>query len=410
MEWYVYVSWALIVTQVLFSLLTLKNYWFALTKYERERREYAPRVALIVPCRDLDADFEQNISSFYRQDYEDYTLWFVVGDAQDAAYSALCKLKDRLTGDTRAKDVRVLVSGPGQTCSQKVHNLLYAYRQIPDDTDSAGSPQVEVLAFADSDICVRPTWLRHLVHPLRLESRGAASGYRWFVPKANNFATLALSAMNAKIAQLLGNTSFNHAWGGSMVIKVQTFRELGIDKIWQKAVSDDLSLSCAVKDAHKKVEFVPGCIVASYEATTWAKLFEFARRQFVITKVTAPQTWCFGLFSSAYAVLGLWGGAAMAVYAAVKHHPDVYLFTAVPVLFFAAQLTRAILRQSMASKLLKEDWPRMKVAAIADVALFWLWSPLMLAFIVSSAFGRTIRWRGIRYKLLGPTETIVLGP
>jgi hypothetical protein len=29
--------------------------------------------------------------------------------------------------------------------------------------------------------------------------------------------------------------------------------------------------------------------------------------------------------------------------------------------------------------------------------------------IISSAFGRIIRWRGIRYKLLSPTETIVLG-
>ena len=31
-------------------------------------------------------------------------------------------------------------------------------------------------------------------------------------------------------------------------------------------------------------------------------------------------------------------------------------------------------------------------------------------YIVSSAFGRTIVWRNIRYKLLGPTEIIVEGP
>ena len=152
-----------------------------------------------------------------------------------------------------------------RTCSQKIHNLLYAYRQIPDD--------IEVLAFADSDICVRPDWLSHLVHRLRLDRTGATTGYRWYVPKKNNFATLALVATNAKIAQLLGNTIFNHAWGGSMAIKVQTFRELGIDKIWQKAVSDDLSLSCAVKDAHKKVEFVPGCLVATLGIDHLGKVF-----------------------------------------------------------------------------------------------------------------------------------------
>ena len=401
MDWYIYVGWMLIISQVVFSLLPLRNYRYALARHNRKRFHYAPRVALIIPCRDLDTNFEQNISSFYKLDYENYVLLFVVGDQRDPAYGVLRELKGRLSGIAKAKEVRVLVAGTGQTCSQKIKNQLYAYHQIPDN--------IEVLAFADSDICVRPDWLGHLVYRLRKERIGVTSGYRWFVPEKNNFPTLALVAINAKIAQLLGNTPFNHAWGGSMAIKVQTFRELGIEAIWQKAVSDDLSLSCAVKDAHKKVEFAPGCLVATCESTSWAKLFEFGRRQFVITKVAAPQTWCFGLISSVYSVFGLWGGMALAIYAAVKNNPHILLFTAVPVLFFAGQFSRAILRQSMARKLLAEDWPKLRVAAIVDIALFWLWSPLMLALILSSAFGRTIRWRGIRYKLLSPTETIVLG-
>jgi ceramide glucosyltransferase len=402
MDWYVYVAWMLIVSQVLFSTLPLKNYFFALAKYKKNRRRDSSRVALIIPCKNLDADFEQNIASFYTQDYGNYLLWFVVEDKTDPAYEPLCRLKDKLAGSTNARDVRVFVSGAGQECSQKIHNLLYAYHQLPGD--------VEVLAFADSDIRVKPTWLCHLIYPLRLvERRGATTGYRWFIPKTNNIATLALSAINAKIAQLMGNTPFNHAWGGSMAIQVQTFRELGIEKLWQKAVSDDLSLSCAVKNAHKKVEFVPGCLVATSESATWAKLFEFGRRQFVITKVYAPQTWCFGLFSGAYSVFGLWGGAALAIYAGITQNPHIWLFAAVPILFFIAQLTRAILRQCMASKLLAEDWPRLEIAAIADITLFWLWSPLMLILILSSAFGRTICWRGIRYKLISKTETIILG-
>jgi cellulose synthase/poly-beta-1,6-N-acetylglucosamine synthase-like glycosyltransferase len=402
MDWYVYVAWMLIVLQVLFSTLTLKNYLFALAKYRRNKRHYTPRTALIIPCKNLDENFEQNIASFYGQDYGNYLLWFVVEDKADPAYEPLCKLKDKLAGSTNAMDVRVLVAGAGQECSQKIHNLLYAYHQVPGD--------VEVLAFADSDICVKPTWLHYLVYPLRHpETRGAATGYRWLVPETNNLATLALSAVNAKIAQLLGNTPFNHAWGGSMAIRVQLFRELGIEKLWQKALSDDYSLSCAVKDANKKVEFVPGCLVATSESTTWAKLFEFGRRQFVITKVYAPQTWSFGLFSSVYSVFGLWAGTALAIYARITQNHHICIFTAVPVLFFIAQLTRAILRQSMASKLLAEDWPRLKIAAIADIALFWLWSPLMLILILSSAFGRTICWRGIRYKLVSQSETIVLG-
>lgn len=400
MEWYIYIAWFLIIGQLLFSLMVINNYRYVLIKYKRDLHSYTPRVVLIVPCKNIDTNFEQNISSFYRQDYENFLLWFVVGDANDPAYGALCRIRDRFTGNTNAKDVRVLVSGTGQSCSQKIHNLLYAYQQVPQD--------VEVLAFADSDIYVRPSWLYHLVHRLRLEKTGATTGYRWYVPEKNNFATLALVAMNAKIAQLLGNTIFNHTWGGSMAIKTKTFRELGLDKIWQKAVSDDLSLSIAVKGAHKKVEFAPGCLVVTTESTTWAKLFEFGRRQFIITKVTAPLMWLFGLFSSVFAIAGLWGGLFMAIYAAINHNPHVRLFAFVPVLFFIMQLTRAILRQNMAAKLFEEHWPKLRASAVIDIALFWLWSLLILVLILSSAFGRTIRWRGIRYKLLGPNETIVL--
>ena len=401
MDWYYYIALAAILSQLVFFIQMRRNYRYALAKYKKERSSYRPRTALIVPCKDLDSAFEKNITSFFNQDYENYLLWFVVAAKSDPAYDELCKLKSQLSQSSKAQDVQVFVAGQGQSCSQKNHNLLYCYERIGDD--------VEVLAFADSDICVRSDWLSHIVWPLRKSKNGAASGYRWFIPKKNNLASLALSAVNAKVAQLLGSTRFNQAWGGSMAIRVDVFREVGLDKIWPKALSDDLSLSLAVKKAGKKVVFVPACLVASYESTSWRGLFEFGRRQFLITRVSAPRTWWFGLCSSLYSVLGLWAGAALAIYAAMIGEKYLPLFAAVPVLFFAGQLGRAILRQKMISKLLKYDLPQMRAARIADILFFWIWTLLLLSFIISSAFGRTICWRGIRYKLLGPTETIVVG-
>ena len=404
MDWYYYIALTLILSQLLFSVQVYNNYRYALKKYKRNRWWYRPRTALLVPCKGLDSAFQKNVTSFFNQDYENYLLQFVVADKSDPAYDELCKLKNHLSRDSKAQDVQVLVAGQGQSCSQKIHNLLYCYERISDD--------VEVLAFADSDICVRSDWLSHIVYPLRQAKNGAASGYRWFVPKKNNLASLALSAVNAKIAQLLGNTRFNQAWGGSMAIRVDVFRRLGLDKIWPKTLSDDLSLSYAVKKAGMKVAFVPACLVASYEHTTWPKLFEFGRRQFLITRISAPGTWWFGLCSSLFSVLGLWAGAALVIYAATKSQIDnrhLAIFIAVPILFFTGQFIRAVLRQKMADKLLKYDWPKMKAACAADILFFWLWSLLLLFFIISSAFGRTIQWRGIRYKLLGPLETITLG-
>ncbi|MBN1804973.1 MAG: glycosyltransferase family 2 protein [Sedimentisphaerales bacterium] len=399
MDWYFYIALAAIFSQLLFLLQTYNNYRYAQAKYQKKRLWQELRVVLIVPCKGLDLDFQKNITSFFNLDYKNYLLWFVVGDEQDPAYDELNKLKNQLSQNSKAIDVQIFVAGKTRSCSQKIHNLLYCYERISDDTD--------VLAFADSDARVRSDWLSHLVYPLRLPKNGVATGYRWFIPKKNNLATLALSAVNAKVAQLLGNTHFNQAWGGSMAIRVDVFRRLGIAEIWSKALSDDLSMSTAVKKAGLRVAFVPACLVATHESTTWGKLYEFGRRQFLITRIYAPKTWWFGLCSSIYSVLGIWGAAALAIYAAKIQHPNVELFTMVPIVFFVNQLGRAILRQRTAEKLLENEQRAMRAACLADILGCWLWSLLLLFYILSSAFGRTIVWRNIRYKLVGPTEIIV---
>jgi hypothetical protein len=135
---------------------------------------------------------------------------------------------------------------------------------------------------------------------------------------------------------------------------------------------------------------------------------EFARRQFLITRITAPGTWWLGFFSGLYPVLGFWGFAAIALYLYNKAFDGWYIFLLVSLLFLAGQFLCAILRQKMIFRIFPDDWPKLKVAAIADIAgnLFWSW--LMLLCICSSIFGRTIKWRGVKYKLKSPTEVVRL--
>jgi len=401
MDCYFYAGIIAVTLQILFLLLAVHNYRYAMSRYKRKRQWYRPKTALIVPCKGIDVNFSTNIASFYNLQYEDYVLYFVVEDKTDPAYDQLCKIKDQLFADSQAKEVFILEAGKSQTCSQKLHNLLHCYKHITKD--------IEVMAFADSDACIQPNWLSHIVYPIRRPKCGASSGYRWFIPKKRNLATIGLSALNAKVTQLLGNTSFNQAWGGSMAIKVDVFEELGIDKIWAKALSDDLSLSYAVKKAHKKVTFVPACLVASYEKTSWLKLWEFGRRQFLITRISNPYTWLFGLASSFFAIIGLWGGLWMSTYQFQNNLSGKWISLIIPISFFILPATRAIMRQITAFKLLNDkDRPKMKAVMIADVGFFWVWHIFMFLIIASSAIGRTITWRSIKYKLISPTETIII--
>ncbi len=400
MQWYFYIAILAIATQLFFLVQMYRNYRYVLKKYKIDRGWYRPKTVMIVPCKGVDSAFEKNIASFFNQDYEDFLLWFVVADKDDPAYNKLSQLKKELATSTKASDVQIFVAGKSQSCGQKLHNLLCCYSKITDD--------IEVMGFVDSDTCIRKDWLSQIVYPLHNKKYGASSGYRWFVPTKNNLASLALSALNAKVAQLLGNTPFNQAWGGSMAISVDNFRKTGLDKIWAKTVSDDLSLTYAVKKAGLKIAYVPACLVASYESVSWPQLFEFGRRQFLITRISASRVWLFALFSNLYSILGLWAGLLLAIHAYSRQSVYLGLFVAVPLIFFAGQLIRAILRQRMISKLLKDEQPKMKLAAAADILGFWIWSLLMLVLIIASAFGRTICWRGIKYKLIGPTETVVL--
>lgn len=399
---YNYIAGILFFAQLVFLVQSFRNYRYAIKKSKVVREKFKPATLLTVPCKGIDSAFDKNITSFFMLDYDNYYLHFVVEDPQDPAYSRLCHLRDIFASKSKAVNIDVLIAGKSSGCSQKIHNLLYSCSHSPED--------VEVFAFADSDACIKSNWLIQLVGPLRKDKYGAATGYRWFVPIKNNFATLALSAINGKIAQLLGNTHFNQAWGGSMAIKKQNFYDIGLDSLWAKAVSDDLCLSYAVKKNRRKVVFVPLCLVASYEQTTWSNLFEFARRQFLITRVTLPGTWIFGLFSSLFAVTGSWIALAAAVIASINPSQlmNIPLYYSVAILFFSAQITRAVLRQKMIFRLLPEDRQKMKTAAIADISLAWLWSWLMLIIVVSSSVGRTITWRNIKYRLTGRTEVEII--
>ncbi len=388
-----------IVAEILFTVQVNSNYRYA-RRHLNDRHRSGPACLLIVPCKGLDEAFDHNIRSFYEQAYTGYRLWFVVEDIADPAYAALRALKDQHATASQADEIRILAAGSAVGCSQKLHNLLFACRQAP--------AEAEVLVFADSDACAGRDWLGQLVWPLDYPDAGLASGYRWFVPRKNNLATLALSAMNAKVCQLLGKTRFNLAWGGSMAIRKDLFERLQIDRLWSASLSDDLSISRAVRKAGLKTYFVPACVVASYVSVTWPQLWEFAQRQFVITRIYAPRMWLVGLLGSAFSVAGLWGGLALSVWA-LSAMPAFWMeYVAMFAVFLGCQIIRAILRQRMAVRLLPNDRAALRAARRADWFGFWAWGIVLLTIIVSSAVGRTITWRGIRYLVHSPTEIKIL--
>jgi len=87
-----YLLLAAVIAQVFFTIQVACNHHYAVKKSNRKRVGYRPECVLIVPCKGLDEEFDKNIESFYRQEYENYHLYFVVEDQKDPAYDHLLNL------------------------------------------------------------------------------------------------------------------------------------------------------------------------------------------------------------------------------------------------------------------------------------------------------------------------------
>ena len=397
MSWMVVVTFLFLVKEFHFLWFIRNNYVYMKARIGNFNPGIAYNVLLTIPCKGIDRAFEQNITSFLTQKYSSYVVHFVLESESDVAYSELNRIVEKLGSRITAKEVKILIAGIAESSGQKVHNLLYSIENADDGVD--------VFAFADSDACSRYLWLSNLVHSLMRTKVGASTGYRWFVPEKNNFATIALSCLNAKIAQMVGKSRWNQAWGGSMAIRRETFFELELDRIWKTAISDDLTLSYAVKKAGYRIKFHPACLVASYEKTTLSKLFEFGRRQFMITRIMTPWVWLFALLSIVFANIGLWGGLVMSIVAFKNDFTWRYFILSLPIVMAIGQLLRAVLRQRLAWKLFETERESLKATIVCDILFAWFYSILMLVILVTSIFGRTITWRGIKYRMHGPLHT-----
>jgi len=124
-------------------------------------------------------------------------------------------------------------------------------------------PEVDILAFVDSDARPHPAWLRLLVQRLDNGQAAAATGYRWFVPARPTLASYIQYAINACAAVMYRADSRGLVWGGSWAIRRDKFDACGLRTAWQGTLSDDLVASRVLRAARMRVEFEPACMLPS---------------------------------------------------------------------------------------------------------------------------------------------------
>ncbi len=362
---------------------------------------YQPKAVVIVPCKGVEEDFDENIRALFLQDYRDYEIIFVTESESDPAYAMLSKLTKQFR-----RSAWMVVAGEATGCGQKVHNLCAAIEML-----NSIDRRAEVLVFADSDARTHRRWLSELVAPLADKRIGATTGFRWYLPSnaarwlGGSFASILLSVWNAGAVSLLGNRS-SFAWGGSMAIRRENFDRLGVMSRWKGAVSDDYALSSAIHEVGQRIKFVPECLIPSYADATIKDLLEFTTRQIRITRVYSPGVWRLAGFTNFLYNFAFWGGLLWVIAQSFKGAVNQSLALLL-IGVFALGAIGGWVRASVAANLLKSDRERVQKHWWAYALLGPVVSLVYLYNVIASARTTRIIWRGIGYDLISPNETVI---
>ncbi len=393
-----YFFYFLAIAQILLGLyligLGLQWLGYARRRIHTDPGFYSPKVAVLCPCKGIEAALERNLVSLTEFEYQNYEIFFLIASAVDPAYNIV----KRVAASSRAK-AHVVLTGKPDGCGEKVNNLRLGIVQLPPDFD--------VLAFVDSDGRPGKYWLHRMVAPLTDSRIGATTTMRWLIPNRNNFATALLAAWNAPIVTMLSEKGKNFCWGGGTAIRRSVFDQSGVAEEWQHSVSDDYSMTRALERAGRAIVFLPECIVPSFVETDFPGLMEFTNRQVLITRVYAEKMWGIAAGTHLLYCLSFVLGTFLTLGDVLATRPAFHLaaLTFLPVLLATI---RGALRAAGVSEVLPTY--RSQIASQAWVyVLLTVFIPfLYLVNFITSLITRKIRWRGVTYELIAPEQTRIL--
>jgi ceramide glucosyltransferase len=151
----------------IYYLIAIYSAWrYFRQAIDRAEASFTPPVSILKPIRGLDPDAAENLASFCRLDYPEFEIVFCVDPDDEAVLAVLAKL----TADFPLCRIRVLYGSGRVATNDKVAKLA---RLVSDAAH-------EVVVISDSDVRVRPDYLRRVVAPLRDPKVGAVTPF--YVP------------------------------------------------------------------------------------------------------------------------------------------------------------------------------------------------------------------------------------
>src|SRR5271168_3631747 len=246
---FVYIFLGVAAIPFIYYSLALYSSWqfFRHTRISNQPLDFTPPVSNLKPIRGLDAEAYENFASYCNQDYPDYELLFGIGDGDEAVLEVI----ERLKRDFPQQRIRVIHVSGHTAPNDKVVKLARLVSEA----------QNEVLVINDSDVRVRPDYLRSVVAPLRDPKVGAVTCLyasvqeHTLLQKIESIGMISDFYPGILVAWQLDGVKF--AFGQTIVTTRKHLSEFGGYTALQNRPADDLLVGRLVAEQGLEVVLLP---------------------------------------------------------------------------------------------------------------------------------------------------------
>jgi ceramide glucosyltransferase len=330
--------------------------------------DFTPPVSNLKPIRGLDPEAYENLASFCVQDYPDYEIVFCI-DPDDREVIAVV---EKIQRDFPSRRIRVLYGSGRVATNDKVAKLARLVSE-------AGH---EVVVISDSDVRVRPDYLRQVVSPLRDPHVGAVTCF-YLPTEVSSFTDhLQTAGMISDfypgilVAWQLDGVKF--ALGTTIATTRSRLNAFGGYAVLENGPADDLLVGRLIAGQGCAVVLLPYAIETVPDYDSVRALVAKRLRWMVVMRHMRPL---------GHLGLLLTQGLPWSI-AAVALQPSAGVAAA----YFGAYLVlRVLMTWTVAIHGLRQRrfWKQMALIPVWDAAAFLIW--------LASFLRTSIRWRGADY-------------
>lgn len=353
-----------------------------------------PTTSVVLSLRGNDPYLTTCLHNLMGQDYPNFDVRVVVDSKTDPAWTAIQAVQD----DANRHLLTVSVLQHGESfCSLKNSAILQAIGDLSDDC--------EIVVFVDADAITHPTWLQELVAPLSDAEVACTTGVRWFAPRCGTFPDRLRCYWNLVAAAMIYQTQI--PWGGSMAVR-RTVLDSGLSQAWSRMFCEDAFTIAHLRRRGLKLVCVPQATIVNEESTTLRGCLTFVSRQTLIFRLYHRAWWAVaaGVGVGAmlrysqihFAVQSLLGGEWLSL---------LLLVVVDPVILFATLLEAGRLDKAVRN-VVQGTGREMASNPIPDCACYFCGELLVVMSTLYALCARHVKWRGITYRIKGPTEITML--